>query len=45
MFTLHHNTFITKENICLFIEKYIKYQLSNMKNVVDNYCLSTINFF
>lgn len=43
MFTLHHNTFITKENICLFIEKYIKYQLSNMKNVVNNTVLLSLN--
>lgn len=44
MFTLHHNTFITKENICFFIEKYIKHQLSNfMKNVVDNTMLLSLN--
>lgn len=43
MFTLHHNIFITKENICLFIKKYIKYQLSNMKNVVDNTVLLSLN--
>lgn len=43
MFTLHYNTFITKENIWLFIEKYIKYQLSNMKNVVDNTMLLSLN--
>lgn len=43
MFTLHHNTFITKENICLFIEKYINYQLSNTKNLVDNTVLLSLN--